>query len=602
MMEKIRAVSEGDGPLHAPAKALLILAEEGPRELMYQIGNRLSEAGASRMYLRSLKLTGEEKRWQREEIFPERHTISILVPLYNTPEDFLKEMIRSVQDQTYGGWELCLADGSDGEHGYVGDICRKLSEGDSRIHYRKLEKNEGISENTNACLEMATGDYIALFDHDDILRENALYEVMKAVCGQGADFIYSDELVFASPDRKKIIGYHFKPDFSEDDLLSNNYICHLTVFRASLLEKTGRFRKEYDGSQDHDLVLRLTDEAEKIVHIPKILYEWRSHQASVAGDISSKTYAVDAGLRAVRDHLAAKGIAAVVANSPVYPTMYRITWPLDGTPKISIIADDRGDPEGTAKWLEDVIGMTGWPAVEAVMATGNRDAKAGSAGQADIIPVFTEKTGRAARLNAAAEKAGGDALLFLENGLRPEDNGWAEELLRQAMRPEIGAVGGKVLSRQGYVRHAGIILGMGRQKTAGRGHYRTKGDSAGYFGQLAMAEEMSAVSAETMMVRKELFEEAGGFSEDIGGVLFDADLCLKLREKGYRIIYTPYAVTRADSDDRIYMELGRNMPGYEEACARFRGKWKKVLEAGDPMYNPNLSTRTGNYHVKRRAT
>ena len=247
----------------------------------------------------------DEARRKEEEgtVFSRDLKISVLVPLYNTPERFLREMIDSVRGQTYRNWELCLADGSDEKHTEVGEICREYQREDSRIVYQKIEKNLGISGNTNVCFSMAKGDFIGLFDHDDVMHPSLLYECMKVICEKGADYVYTDEATFTSPNLDDLIVLHFKPDYSPDNLRANNYICHFSVFDEKLLEKTGLFRPAYDGSQDHDMILRLTEEAKNVQHIPKILYYWRSHPNSVAADINAKTYAIDAAKRAVHDHM-----------------------------------------------------------------------------------------------------------------------------------------------------------------------------------------------------------------------------------------------------------------------------------------------------------
>ena len=320
----IRRFARQDNLIGCACGSLVLLARKGPSAAFYH-GIRPEIAKRKvRKYLRRLnrepRPAGTEASGKDAGV-----KFSILVPLYNTPEAFLREMIGSVRGQTYANWELCLADGSDAAHAYVGETCRRLAEEDPRIRYRKLEKNGGISENTNACIAMATGDYIALFDHDDLLHAAALEENVRAIRETGADFLYSDEMVFESPDRGKILATHFKPDFSPESLLTNNYICHLSVFKTSLLQEVGGFRKEYDGSQDIDLILRLTGRAEKVVHIPKVLYFWRSHPTSVAADVTTKPYAVEAGRRAIRDFLAAsRGIEAVVESTEAFPTLYHV--------------------------------------------------------------------------------------------------------------------------------------------------------------------------------------------------------------------------------------------------------------------------------------
>ena len=268
---------------------VLGIRKHGIKAQMKWVHGRIRDKIAQKNYYKCLQITPQERQRQKEQQYETATCFSILVPLYNTPEKFLREMIESVQNQTYGDWELCLADGSDQEHTEVGAIVKEYQQNDKRIRYQQLEKNGGISENTNACLAMASGDYVVLFDHDDLLHECALYELKKAVDEQGTDFIYTDEAVF-SKDFHKPDSYHFKTDFAPDDLRSNNYICHITCFAMKLMDEIdGLFRTEYDGSQDFDLVLRLTEKANKIVHIPKVLYFWRNHALSVASDIDRKS-------------------------------------------------------------------------------------------------------------------------------------------------------------------------------------------------------------------------------------------------------------------------------------------------------------------------
>ena len=276
------------------------------------------------------------RKEQESTKFSKDITFSILVPLYNTPEKFLREMIASVQAQTYPKWELCLADGSDSEHKFVGDICRELADTDSRIKYKKLEKNLGISENTNECLRMATGEFIALFDHDDLLHPCALYENMKIICEENADYVYTDEVTFHGDSIDNMATMHFKPDFSPDNLLANNYICHFSVFDRKLLEKTELFRSAYDGSQDHDMILRLTKAAKNVKHIPKVLYYWRSHAGSVADNIDAKTYAIDAAKRAVRDYCKDNSIPLrKVESTKAFPTIFQLSYEISGNPLVS---------------------------------------------------------------------------------------------------------------------------------------------------------------------------------------------------------------------------------------------------------------------------
>lgn len=529
---------------------------------------------------------------------PEEILISLLVPLYNTPRDFLREMIASVQAQSYSRWELCMADGSDGEHAYVGEECLRLAAADPRILYRKLEHNGGISENTNACIDMATGDYIALFDHDDLLMPDALAENIKAIREQGADFLYSDELVFLSPDRNRVLSTHFKPDWSPESLLSNNYICHLSVFKASLLEKAGRFRRAYDGSQDHDLILRLTDCAEKVVHLPKVLYLWRAHPASTASSVGKKSYAITAGRRAVRDFVRTrKHLDAEVESTAEHPTMYHVRYPIEGDPLISAVLDLTGLE--TEERKKRILALWESRDGERVQILAIRD------GEGDRLPadlpvkwIQRREETRCVRLRRAAEAADGDWLVFVDAELEYLNKGWMTNMLMQAQRDGIGAVGGLVLFADGSFRHAGLVTGMGRKHIVGRSHFRYVLDDLGYCGQLVITGDVSAVSTEAMLVRRDLYEQAGGFCEEYQDTLFDVDLCLRLRQAGRRNLYTPTAKFRGGKPGRYSADYGTEWPHYAEDGAVFARKWQDVLGRTDPYYNPNLTLDGADYTIR----
>ena len=300
----------------------------------------------------------ETRKRQREAVFAKRVKISILVPLFNTPENFLREMLDSVLNQTYENWELCLADGSDDAHKSVGEVCQEYAKADGRgrIIYRKLARNEGISGNTNECLKMATGEYVGLFDHDDILHPSALYEYVKAINEQGADYIYCDETTFKSGDINKMLTMHFKPDYAVDNLRANNYICHFSVFDRKLLDGTELFRTRFDGSQDHDMILRLTDRAKNVVHVPKLLYYWRSHEGSVASGIDAKPYVVEAARGAVADHLRRHGFTHFqITSTRAFETIFKIRYQIVGNPKISIVIANRDHTEDLKRCITSIM-------------------------------------------------------------------------------------------------------------------------------------------------------------------------------------------------------------------------------------------------------
>ena len=325
---------------HIVCKGLKCLKNNGVKYTLQKIKFKLRTADGYKKYEKQNVLTEEEKSIQSNTRFNKKIKFSIIVPLYNTPKNFLCEMIDSCIDQTYENWELCLADGSDKEHGYIKNIIKEYIKNDKRIKYKSLKMNGGISENTNECIKMAMGEYIALFDHDDVLHPSALFEYMKVICEKDADFIYCDEDKFEK-DVEKCFDPYFKPDFAIDNLRANNYICHFTVFKKTLLDKVGLFRKEFDGSQDHDMILRLTERAQNIVHVPKILYHWRVSSNSVASDPYAKPYTIEAGIEAVKQHLERCNLKATVESSTVHPNFYRTRYDIIGNPLISILIPNK---------------------------------------------------------------------------------------------------------------------------------------------------------------------------------------------------------------------------------------------------------------------
>ena len=554
-----------------------------------------------KQYLRSK----EELKKERETKFSKNIKFSILVPLYNTPQNFLKEMIDSVVAQTYGNWELCLADGSDDKHKEVETICRKYAKKDARIVYKRLEKNMGISGNTNACMDMATGDYIALFDHDDLLHPSALYENMKVIEGENADFIYTDELTFEG-NLEHVITKHFKPDFCIDNLRANNYICHFTVFKASLLEKSGKFNHEYDGSQDHDMILRLTEQAQHIVHIPKILYFWRSHPNSVAADINSKTYAIDAGKRAVKAHVLRNGMDAEVESSPAFPTIYRIKYKLDKNSKVSIIIPNCNHKDDLERCINSIRNKSTYENYEILIVENNST-------ESEIFDYYEElkkyknikvlrwskEFNYSAINNFAVKHATGEYLLFLNNDIKVIEKDWIQELMMYAQRKDVAAVGAKLFYEDDTIQHAGIILGMGAHGVAGHGHYRCSKDNVGYMGRLYYAQNVAAVTAACMMMRKSVFEEIGGFEEAFVVAFNDVDLCMKALKAGYLNVMNPFATLyHYESLSRGSEEAPEKKARFEKEVAEFKKRWSTELEKGDKFYNPNFTLERSDFSEK----
>ena len=539
----------------------------------------------------------EERRREEETVFPREIKISVLVPLYNTPEKFLREMIDSVVTQTYKNWELCLADGSDDKHTDVGRICQEYIEKDSRIKYQKIEKNLGISGNTNVCFSMATGNFIGLFDHDDVMHPSLLFECVKTVCEKDADYVYTDEATFTSPNLDDLIVLHFKPDYSPDNLRANNYICHFSMFDADLLKKTGLFRPEYDGSQDHDMILRLTEEAKHVCHIQKILYYWRSHPNSVAADIGAKTYAIDAAKRAVHDHMRDYyGIEVEVESTRAFPTIFQIKYPINGEPLISIVIPNKDHVEDLRRCITSIEKKSTWKNYEIVVVENNsveqsiRDYYKELESDPKVKIVTYEGGFNYSRINnVGVKETKGEYLLFLNNDTEVISPDWMEQLLMYAQRKDVGAVGAKLYYADNTIQHAGVVIGLGAHRSAGHTHYKMPREHLGYMGRLCYAQDVTAVTGACLMVKKSIYEEVDGLDESFTISLNDVDLCLKIREKGYLNIFTPFAELYHYESKTRGMEEGEKLRRYERECAHFRDKWKEQLDAGDPYYNPNFS-------------
>ena len=539
----------------------------------------------------------EERRREEETVFPREIKISVLVPLYNTPEKFLREMIDSVVTQTYKNWELCLADGSDDKHTDVGRICQEYIEKDSRIKYQKIEKNLGISGNTNVCFSMATGNFIGLFDHDDVMHPSLLFECVKTVCEKDADYVYTDEATFTSPNLDDLIVLHFKPDYSPDNLRANNYICHFSMFDADLLKKTGLFRPEYDGSQDHDMILRLTEEAKHVCHIPKILYYWRSHPNSVAADIGAKTYAIDAAKRAVHDHMRDYyGNEVEVESTRAFPTIFQIKYPIDGEPLISIVIPNKDHVEDLRRCITSIEKKSTWKNYEIIVVENNsveqsiRDYYKELESDPKVKIVTYEGGFNYSRINnVGVKETKGEYLLFLNNDTEVISPDWMEQLLMYAQRKDVGAVGAKLYYADNTIQHAGVVIGLGAHRSAGHTHYKMPREHLGYMGRLCYAQDVTAVTGACLMVKKSIYEEVDGLDESFTISLNDVDLCLKIREKGYLNIFTPFAELYHYESKTRGMEEGEKLRRYERECAHFRDKWKEQLDAGDPYYNPNFS-------------
>ncbi len=574
--------------------------------LMRKVRSKIQERKNMKRHGTASFPTPEEAKSQRETVFEHKVKFSILVPLYNTPEKFLTDMLDSVKNQTYENWELCLADGSDHEHAYVGEICEKYKAEDSRIVYYVLDHNYGISGNTNECLKLASGDYIGLFDHDDILHPAALFEYAKAINETGADYIYCDEITFEGDSIDHMIVLHFKPDFAIDNLRGNNYICHFSAFSRELLDEAGVFRSAYDGSQDHDMILRLTAKARKVYHVPKALYYWRSHKASVAQDINAKTYAVDAAKRAVHDHiLDVYGMDAKVESTRAFPTIFRIRYPLLEKPLISIVIPNKDHMEDLSRCVESIVSKSTYPNYEIIVVENNSETKEifdyykALEHNERIRVVKYEGDFNYSRINNfGVSFAGGKYVLLLNNDMKIITREWMEELLMYAQRPDVAAVGGKLYYADNSIQHAGIVIGLGAHRAAGHTHYKDDKMHLGYMGRLCYAQDVTAVTGACLLVERKQYEEVGGLDETFSVAFNDVDFCLKLRKAGYLNVFTPFCELFHYESKTRGMEEGEKLRRFQNEVALFQKKWRAELEAGDPYFNPNFSLDYSDYTIK----
>lgn len=539
---------------------------------------------------------------QRKQKFSQSPLISIAVPAYKTPGVFLRQMLDSVRTQTYGNWELCIANASPGEE-EMGKILREYAKKDPRIRWMDLKENLGISENTNAAFAMAQGEFVGLLDHDDLLAPNALYEVVKAINEtKDVDVVYTDEDKVTA-DLSEHFQPHFKPDFNLDLLRSNNYICHFFVVRRSILAQTGGFRKEFDGAQDHDLIFRCTEQAREIAHVPEILYHWRTHRESTADNPASKMYAYDAGKRAIEAHLARMQVQGTVSHTPDYG-FFRVKYPVQGSPLVSVIIPNKDETETLRSCIRSLKENTTYKNFEILIIENNSTTKEifsyyKELSQEENIRIFNWKKefNYSAINNFGARKARGEYLLFLNNDIQVITPDWMEEMLGVCQREEVGAAGVKLIYPDNTIQHAGCVIGIGG--IAGHMFVDMPAERSGYLHKASLLQDMSAVTAACMMIKRSVFQKVKGFTEELAVAFNDVDLCLKVRREGYLIVYDPYArLYHMESKTRGAEDSEAKMRRFQTEIEYMRGHWLDILKKGDPYYNKNLSLTKWNYSLK----
>lgn len=537
-----------------------------------------------------------KKQKEKQPNWPLQPCISILLPVYNTPPKLLAECINSVKQQFYPHWQLCIADDASTNE-QSRQALRQLCEGDDRIKLSWRLNNGHISIASNTALELATGDYVALLDHDDLLSPDALLQVAESINKHpDALLFYSDEDKITETGER--YDPHFKPDWNPDLLLSQNYISHLGVYQRNRLVQLGGFREGFEGSQDHDLALRFTYglSDSQIIHIPKILYHWRAVAGSTATTENEKGYAQTAGERAVQDFLSKVNISASVEKGEA-PNSYKVHWPLPNpTPLVSLLIPTRNGIDILQPCVDAILERTEYKNFELLILDNQSDCLR-------TLSYMNEVSKRDNRVkilrwdypfnysainNFGVKHATGDIIGLINNDIEPINDSWLSEMVSQACRSEIGCVGAKLYYPNNTLQHAGVILGIGG--LAGHSHKHFNGNAAGYFHRLKLVQNLSAVTAACLLVRKSVFEEVGGLNEEHLKVAFnDVDFCLKVRKAGYRNLWTPYAkLYHHESVSRGVEDTPEKQARYQSEIAYMREAWGELLD-NDPAYNPNLT-------------
>ncbi len=555
------------------------------------------------IWLKEHSISRRDLRVQRNHTFAYAPKISVVIPLYNTPPVFLKEMLDSLLGQTYSKVELCLADGSTDQS--VGRIIREQYGEDRRVKYQKLEKNLGISENTNAALAMASGEYVMLADHDDIVAPDALYEIVKALNeDKGLDIIYTDEDK-VSMDGKKYYGPNFKSDFNIDLLRSVNYICHIFLVRKTIIDRAGGFNSDFDGAQDYDFILRCVELTDRIHHIPKALYHWRAHPDSTAGNPQSKQYAVDAGRRALQAHYKRQAIPAVVENTDIFG-IYRTVLKVQGNPKVSVIILNKDHTDDLRTCVSSIVEKTTYKNYEILVIENNSEQQETFdyyeelKARYDCVKVltWTDSFNYASINNFGAVHAEGEFLILLNNDIEVIAPGWMEEMLGYCQRRDVGIVGAKLFYPDDTIQHAGVVIGMGG--IAGHILCRADGKEYGYNARLVTTQDISAVTAACLMISRDDFDSIGGFDERYTVAFNDIDLCLKVREQGKLVVFNPYVTLyHYESKSRGLEDTPEKLERFRTEVEYFQQKWKDVLKNGDPYYNVNLTLAEGDCSLKQ---
>ena len=604
--------------------------------------NRKTNQEAYQIWMEKNTPNEDELEKQKTTKFTYAPKISVVVPMYNTDEKFFQDLIESLNNQTYANWELCLADGSPKKN----ENLEKYYEKNKKIKYNFLGKNEGISENTNEAIKMATGDYVGFLDHDDILSEEALFQVVKVINQDlKTDFIYTDEDKI--DENYERFEPYFKPDYSPETLECNNYITHFVVVKKEIIEKIGKLNSEFNGAQDFDFVLRATKVANKITHISKVLYHWRVHKNSTAYIADTKNYAFEAGKKVIEADLKREGKSATVEFGQEVPGIYKIKYEVIGNPKVSILIPNKDNIKLLKKCITSILKFTTYENYEINIIENNSEKKETfkyyeelvknskikilNFNKHTVFDINGEKSLENKTLNKGLEKnnieknienietkenelqkvsefnysalinfgvknVDAEFVLQLNNDTKLITKDWLEIFIGYAQNSEIGAVGARLYYEDKTIQHAGIIVGV--SEIAGNALVNLPYGKHAYFGREAATRNVLAVTGACLFARRSLYYEVGFMDEKEFKVAFnDVDFCLKLYENGYRNVYNPYIeLIHYESKSRGYEISEEKEERFEKEANNFKRKWSKYIKY-DPYYNKNLSRKTVNYDI-----
>lgn len=584
-------------------KGLRYLKHFGLKEFLVRLSERLEpEEVPYGPWYDQYKADENSLAAQRAHVFSHKPLFSILVPCYKTPALFLNQMVDSVRAQSYSNWELILANASPEDELLAAELDRLCRE-EKRIRVVPVPENLGIAQNTNAALEAARGEYISLLDHDDLLAPDALFEAaIRLEADPSIDIFYTDEDK-VTEDLSEHLQPHLKPGFNPDLLCSNNYVCHFLTVRTALARRVGGLHPEYNGAQDHDFILRLSEETDRIVRIPRILYHWRLSGGSTADNPSSKLYAYESGVRAITDHLARIGTPARVTMRSDYG-FYDVSYPVIGEPMVSILIPNKDHADLLRNCVTSIQEKASYKNYEIVIVENNSE-------QEETFTYYRELEAQGVRVvtwkgkgfnysalnNFGARYCKGEYLLLLNNDITVITPDFMEKMLSNVQRPGIGAVGVRLLYPDQTIQHAGIAIGIGG--IAGHEFLGLSARKGGYLHKAKLQRNVSAVTAACLMVPKAVFDEVGGLEEALSVAFNDVDFCLRIGEAGYRIVYLPHVeMYHHESKSRGIEDNEEKVRRFQSEIEFMRTRWIKLLKAGDPNYNPNLTLAQWNYTLR----